>query len=107
MQRSVDILVAALSLSANGSDARVFSKLNRMGKDLNRSSSARLIAPISTPATVAVDPPLIVDLIRRDEVSSSSAPESDNFRLATPWWLARLGLSTATPPLAAACYDVR
>jgi hypothetical protein len=102
MQRSVDLLVAALSLSADGSDARTFKKINRLAKDLNRSSSTRLIAPISTPAKVMVDPPLIADLTRRDDVSSPPATGSDIFELATQPLSAYFELSTANPPLAAA-----
>jgi hypothetical protein len=102
MQRSVDLLIAALGLSADGSDARTFKKLNRLAKDLNRSSSARLIAPLSTPAKVTLDPPLIADPTRRDDVSSSLATGSDILELATHRLSDRFEPSTANPPLAAA-----
>jgi hypothetical protein len=102
MQQSVDLLVAALGLTADGSDVQTFKKINRLARDLNRSSSTRLIAPISTPATVAVDPPLIADPARRDDVSSQPATGSDILKLATHRLSDRLEPPTASPPLAAA-----
>jgi hypothetical protein len=103
MRRAVDFLIAALGLPTDGSNARILNRLNRLVDDLDRTSSARTIGPVATPVLVEGDPPLIADPNPRDEVSFSPAPASDNFRLATPGWFARLGLSTATPHLAAAC----
>jgi hypothetical protein len=102
MQRSVDLLVAALGLSADGSDARTFKKLNRLAKDLNRSAAARSIGPVSTPVAVAGEPPLIADPIRRDGVPSLPATGSDILELATHTSPVRFEPSTANPPLAAA-----
>jgi hypothetical protein len=77
MRRTVDLLVASLSLRVDGSDALTFKKLNRLAKDIDRASSARSIAPISTPATVAGASPLIADPIDRDDVSSLPSMGSD------------------------------
>jgi hypothetical protein len=103
MRRAVDFLIATLALPADGSDARILARLDKLVEDLGRSSAARTIGSVSTPVTVAGEPPSIADPTRRDEVPFTPAQASDSFSLATPWWFARLGLSTATPPLAAAC----
>jgi hypothetical protein len=102
MRRAIDFLIAALGLPTDGSNARILNRLDRLAKDLSRSSSTRVIAPISTPATIAGNPPLIADLTRRDDVSSQPATVSDILELATHLLSDRLEPSTANPPLAAA-----
>jgi hypothetical protein len=83
MQRTVELLVATLSLQLDGADTRTFKKLNRLGKELDRALSAHSTAPTSTPIAVEVDTPLVADPSRQDDVSVPLATAPDIFELAT------------------------
>jgi hypothetical protein len=102
MRRAVELLVATLSLKIDGADARIFSKLNRLAKDLDRALSARSTAPISTPVTVESAPHLVADPTRRDDVTAPLPTGPDIFELETHRVSTRFERPSMSPTLAIA-----